>query len=388
MKYQCSLVGSSLLVTIFTMGISLAAPKTGESKSSLLQLYGRRLDNHENRITDLENQTNTLPEQVRPGNAAPKIGILAYSVKRGDTFIGISERTGVSVSELMRINNIKNERDLRAGQQLIIPGKPAQGVQGPQGTATPREAPAGRQAVSSYTVRSGDNITKIANRLKTTPAALAKANGFSSIHQTIRIGQVLRVPGSQSRTKDGGSTASRSGKTARENYKITGRETFYSLSRTYKVSVEDLTAANPGVNPNALREGMIIVIPVRNGRMQDTIPSKSEISQQPPPEDAQSLHNAARKSSPVAKEVNYQPMEKTNTTSDLLSTPTGQDPTFQYDVGPGDTWDSVAREFLTTVPKLKATNPSKAAGELKPNDSIFVPRERIRNGTRQSPGMG
>ena len=56
------------------------------------------------------------PEKYQP----PRVS--TYRVRRGDTPSTIARRFGVSVSSLMRANNIRNPRKLRIGQRLNIPG--------------------------------------------------------------------------------------------------------------------------------------------------------------------------------------------------------------------------------------------------------------------------
>ncbi|MCK9221531.1 MAG: LysM domain-containing protein [Limnochordia bacterium] len=57
--------------------------------------------------------------------------VRTYQVKAGDTLYSISLRTGVSVSELMRLNNITNPDTLSVGQVLVLDqGLPQNGQTG------------------------------------------------------------------------------------------------------------------------------------------------------------------------------------------------------------------------------------------------------------------
>jgi len=44
---------------------------------------------------------------------------------------------------------------------------------------------------------------------------------------------------------------------------IRSGDTFFALAQRFGVSVADLQAANPGVNPNALQIGQLVCIPTR-----------------------------------------------------------------------------------------------------------------------------
>ena len=64
----------------------------------------------------------------------------------------------------------------------------------PAKPATPAKTPAPKPASggSTYTVVSGDNLTKIANRLGTTVAELVRINNIKNAN-VISVGQVLKI---------------------------------------------------------------------------------------------------------------------------------------------------------------------------------------------------
>lgn len=73
--------------------------------------------------SSLRGVTNDQPNSLKSQNT--------YQVKKGDTLSDISQRSGVSVDELKRINKISNPRKLQAGQKIILRNQapaPAQNV--------------------------------------------------------------------------------------------------------------------------------------------------------------------------------------------------------------------------------------------------------------------
>ena len=50
---------------------------------------------------------------------------VTYIVKRGDTLSGIARRYNTTVSNLAKLNNIKNVNLIYVGQKLIISGAPS-----------------------------------------------------------------------------------------------------------------------------------------------------------------------------------------------------------------------------------------------------------------------
>ena len=106
----------------------------------------------------------------------------------------------------------------------------------------------------SYTVRAGDSLEKIARRSGTTPSALAKLNGMK-LDSVIHPGQKLKVPGSSSVAQAASAPAAKSSATS---HTVQPGDTLSGISRRYGVSVSDLTAANPGIEPATIRPGQRI----------------------------------------------------------------------------------------------------------------------------------
>lgn len=119
---------------------------------------------------------------VSSGQAPAAGGAQTYTVQRGDTLSSIAAKTGVSVAELQRLNNIANPNRITVGQKLTLPS----------GTTAP-SAPATTGAARTYTVQRGDTLGKIAVRFGVTVAQLQAANGITNPDR-ISVGQVLRIP--------------------------------------------------------------------------------------------------------------------------------------------------------------------------------------------------
>lgn len=57
--------------------------------------------------------------ETKPPLSAPKTK--SYTVKKGDTLIGIAQKHGVKVDELIRLNSLSRKKPLQLGQKLLIP---------------------------------------------------------------------------------------------------------------------------------------------------------------------------------------------------------------------------------------------------------------------------
>ncbi|ATB44222.1 murein transglycosylase [Cystobacter fuscus] len=153
--------------------LSAIAQRYHTTVGALAQANGIKNPNH-----ILAGQKLTVPG----GGSAPSSGSGSYTVRSGDTLSGIAQRHGTTVSALAQANGIKNPDLIQVGQKLSIPGK---------GGASAPSAPS--SGSGSYTVRSGDTLSGIAQRYGTTVSALAQANGIKNPN-LIQVGQKLRVP--------------------------------------------------------------------------------------------------------------------------------------------------------------------------------------------------
>ena len=96
-----------------------------------------------------------------------------YVVKSGDTLSGIANKFGTTYQKLAEINGISNPNIIYPGQVLKINGTTA-------------------NSTKTYTVQSGDNLTKIAKQFNTTVDSLVSKNGIKDKNK-IYVGQVLKI---------------------------------------------------------------------------------------------------------------------------------------------------------------------------------------------------
>ncbi|AQS53347.1 Peptidoglycan-N-acetylmuramic acid deacetylase PdaA [Jeotgalibaca dankookensis] len=110
-----------------------------------------------------------------------------YTVKAGDTLYAIALRYGVTVTQLANANKITNPNLIRVGQTLTIPG----------GTSTPTPPATPSLPSTTYTVKAGDTLYAIAVRYGVTVTQLANANKITNPN-LIRVGQIIKIPGTSS----------------------------------------------------------------------------------------------------------------------------------------------------------------------------------------------
>ena len=216
---------------------------------------------------------------TRPGTEAATIETTpakTYVVKKGDSFYTIAKKNGVTVDQLTAANNLGKSASIRPGQKLVIPTKGAAAAPSASVAALPTAgrsvAPAAAPVASgaTYTVKSGDTLSKIASRNHTTSAALRSLNGISGDH--LKIGQVLQLPGngpaastpslppppSAQPTSVPSTVAAPAGAGV---HTVASGESAESIARKYQISVGELVRANQITDPKKIRIGQVLTIP-------------------------------------------------------------------------------------------------------------------------------
>jgi LysM repeat protein len=132
----------------------------------------------------------SIPVSETHTDAAKTPGKNVHVVKTGENLTKIASLNGVTVPELVKANGLKNENDIRVGQELKIPeaGKtPAHAV-----ADTHPKAPEVKPSGESYTVKKGDNLTKISNSTGIATDVLMKLNNIKD-PKKLQEGQKLKL---------------------------------------------------------------------------------------------------------------------------------------------------------------------------------------------------
>src|ERR1039458_1462048 len=117
-------------------------------------------------------------------------GATEYAIVKGDTFGTLAKKFHVSAKAIADANPGVEPTKLKIGQKIHIPTPAASSTPAVTGTAPVESATASGEP--TYTVKSGDNLTKIAVHLGTTLKALRAANGLKT--DSIKVGQKLKIP--------------------------------------------------------------------------------------------------------------------------------------------------------------------------------------------------
>ena len=186
---------------------------------------------------------------VVPAAATDRVVI----VRQGDTLSEIALRHGVTVAQLMALNQIANANRIYPGQRLRLVAAPA-AAGAPVATPAPAQA-----APIVHVVLAGEHLTRIAHRYGTTIAAIVEANHIAN-PSYLRVGQRLTIPGTASPSAALSSTAAAAAATHQVHVVASG-ETLTGIAQRYGTTIAAIVNANRIANPSYLRVGRRLTIP-------------------------------------------------------------------------------------------------------------------------------
>lgn len=225
-----------------------------------------------------------------PGVQPPQcVGGTIHIIQAGDTLFNLAAFYGTTVNAIIAANPGIDPQNLQVGQAICIP--------------LPQPAQCTGQL---YTVVTGDTMASIAARFGVSLAALIAANPQIADPARIFPGQIICIPAEAPQCIGGTIHIVRPG------------DTLFNLAAFYGTTVNAIIAANPGIDPQNLRIGQRLCIP---------LPQPAQCSGQ------------------------------------------------LYTVQPGDSLFTIANRFGVTVEMLIAANPQIAdPARIFPGQIICIPR--------------
>ena len=193
--------------------------------------------------------------------SAAKGSAPTYKVKSGDSLDRIAKKTGTTVAELQRLNQLPSSA-LKPGQKLQLPAAKPDKVRAKQPTkAATNEPTADKSAtasIPSHQVKKGESLYQIARRHKLKVSDLQAWNQISTT--TLKPGQnlLLSAPPPPEAVAVQPATDSDSSP-ATLTHTVTKGETLYQIARNSGVSIDELRRINQLQN-NRLRIGQQLLL--------------------------------------------------------------------------------------------------------------------------------
>ncbi len=194
-----------------------------------------------------------------------------------------AELSGVGEDELYQLNPQFNRwaTDPKGPHHLLVPLANAAGFEAAL-QATPESE---RVKWATYTVKSGDNLGKIAKQFRTSSELLRSTNKIKG--NNIRVGQQLLIPKAGSKTEVPGAVVANlsprqkaelnrvaSAAANASEYTVQSGDTLWSISRRHSMPLNDLLALNELHSKSALKPGQ--TLKVSGGRVATVSESISE----------------------------------------------------------------------------------------------------------------
>lgn len=201
--------------------------------------------------------TAVIPTTVSTHASPAPHGWTSYTVKDGDTLIGLAATFRTTARALAAKNHIGDARRLWAGATIQVPGRAAS-----TGKAAPR---AQTRSVAAHTVTASETLYDIAARYRTTVPAIAKANGISP-RSFIFPGQRLRLSGTDASATSGttagpkSTKADKSSKASRAAYTVKSGDTLLAVAARTGRTVSSIVKAN-GLRGTVIHPGQQLTLP-------------------------------------------------------------------------------------------------------------------------------
>ncbi len=242
-------------------GSGVYTVQRGDSLSAIARRYGVTVEALMS-ANGLNNPNSIFAGQALniPGAGAPEVEVaappdrgLTYTLQRGDSLFRVSLIYGVTVDELLAVNNLASPNAIYTGLEVRIP-EPEQAVaSAPEAAPGAGEAASPPSAARTHTVQWGDTLAQIAMQHNVTVDGLVAANGLTRPDR-IYVGQTINIP-------DAGASARPQPAQAATAHRVQRGETLSSIALRYGVTVHSLAAANGIQNTSRIYAGMALSIP-------------------------------------------------------------------------------------------------------------------------------
>lgn len=190
-------------------------------------------------------------KQIEPARPA------TYRVQGGDNLTSVADKFDLSIQQLAGMNNLKTDSMLKSGQVLKLDGeiKEAQTSKSEDTQAEKAKAESAKKEdkpevansafkgeTESYTVKSGEHLTVLAQRYKLSVSALAALNNLTA-RSNLRVGQTIKVP------------------KLTTTYKVKRGDTLIGLAKRFDMSVDEFAEMNDLKVDTQVKLGQVLTVP-------------------------------------------------------------------------------------------------------------------------------
>jgi peptidoglycan endopeptidase LytE len=211
---------------------------------------------------------------VHPGRVLKvPLRLATYTVKPNDTMSGIASRHGMTMADLLAANGLKASSVLVPGMVLKVAAKASSPAPAPSTTVKPAAptttAPkvGSSNKASTYTVASGDFLIGIANKLGIRLVDLLALNGLT-LTSAVHPGTVLQVPAGTKTPTTPTTTPTTAPPTTIPGapkpggtYTVVAGDFLLGIARKLNVRFSDLLAVNQLGADSVVHPGTVLAVP-------------------------------------------------------------------------------------------------------------------------------
>ncbi len=198
-----------------------------------------------------------------------------YTVKSGDSVWKIAHKYGMSMNELVSLNRIKNN--------LIFPGQvlkvkfsaKSENVSKSETSGSKNQNAASNGSSSTYKVKAGDSVWKISHEHGMSMNELKSLNGLKD--NLIIPGQVLKVKGTSSNTKQTTKTSTKETAATGATYVVKAGDSLWAVANKQGLTVAELKRIN-GLSSDTIYVGQKLKVTQKSSVNAETYAKTTNVS--------------------------------------------------------------------------------------------------------------
>jgi membrane-bound lytic murein transglycosylase D len=182
----------------------------------------------------------------------PKGETVPYKVRRGDTLWEIAERSGVKVTDIIKLNDLKNSK-IYPGKKILLYKEPKKVYKAAKAKSVKKAKVKGDP--NFYTVKSGDSLWTISQKFNVSIRELKRMNNFSRRRTVIKPNQKIRIArAAKSNQKNSIQVASVSRGLKQGTYKVKRGDTLWEIAKKHNMGISEIKSLN-NLRSNKIKPG-------------------------------------------------------------------------------------------------------------------------------------
>ena len=179
-----------------------------------------------------------------------------YTVKAGDTLYSIAQNYDIPVSLLMKVNQIRNPYNMKIGTKLCIPGGAENLPENRPPMRPGNNMPGNNMPGGNMPAAPGEGTMPLP-----TPSVPPMRPEHNMPGNNMPGGNMPAAPGEGTMPLPTPSVPPQQPTCRGTMHTIAAGDTLYMIAKKYRVNLDAIINANPGIDPYNLRIGMKICIP-------------------------------------------------------------------------------------------------------------------------------